>query len=385
MSIERSVDNTLRIDALPSLYLRAMRSGFSSLLWTLALVGCAAGPNAARRERAPSSPLPLAAKALPLPGAEGAVTLDYLAVDRAAGRVWVPAGRTASVDVIDAATDAIIRIAGFAIRDATIFGKPTQVGPSAVTLGEGWVYVGNRGDGSVCTIDPRTNTVAACLAFTSTVDLASTPDGLAFVAATREVWATVGAPPLGEAPPERAIVILDAASPPELKRKARVPIEGEAEGYAVDEAHGLFFTNLADRNRTVAIDVHTRSAVATFSPGCGGGGPRGLAVDSARRQLFVACTNGVVVLDAQSGRILARAETGEGVDNIDYLESRHLLYVAAARPEKLSVFTVAGDGALTRFAEAHTGRGVRVVVADARGRAYVADSVGARILAFEVP
>jgi hypothetical protein len=74
-----------------------------------------------------------------------------------------------------------------------------------------------------------------------------TPDGIAYVGATREVWATVGAPPLGVSPPDKAIVILDASIPGTLKHKGRVAIDGEAEGYAVDEAGGLFYTNLADK------------------------------------------------------------------------------------------------------------------------------------------
>src|SRR5262249_50626334 len=54
-----------------------------------------------------------AVQPLPLPGAQGVVTLDYFAYDRSRARLWVPAGNTASVDVIDGNTDAITRIQGF--------------------------------------------------------------------------------------------------------------------------------------------------------------------------------------------------------------------------------------------------------------------------------
>jgi DNA-binding beta-propeller fold protein YncE len=323
---------------------------------------------------------------VPLPGAAPKVLLDYLAVDRAAGRVWIPAGETASVDVIDVATLGIQRIGGFATAEAQVFGKTVRVGPSAVTIGDGVVYVGNRGDGKVCAIDARAASVLSCFPFASDGGLAATADGIAFVATTHEVWATVGAPPIGEAPPENAIVVLDASEPASLRSKGKVPIDGEAEGYAVDDAHGVFYTNLADRNATLAIDVRTRRVAGQWSPKCTGDGPRGLAVDPTTRKLFVACTDGIVVLDAGGdGRVLDRAATGAGVDNIDYVPSRHLVYVAAAKAARLSVFHVADDGHLSLVATAPTAQGARVVVADAAGRAYVADSAGGRILVFDPP
>src|SRR5437762_13069732 len=44
-------------------------------------------------------------KRINLPGATGAVALDYFAHDGATGKLWVPASNTGSVDVIDEKTD----------------------------------------------------------------------------------------------------------------------------------------------------------------------------------------------------------------------------------------------------------------------------------------
>lgn len=325
----------------------------------------------------------LRSRAIPLPGANGVVHLDYLAVDRARGRVWIPAGNTGRVDVLDIGSGALTAIEGFPTAEVVLLGKRALAGPTAVTLSEDFAFVGNRGDGTICAIDARTLERGPCLAF-ARPGLEATADGLAYVAATREIWVTIGAPPLGVRSASPAVAVLDASNPRALVRKALVPLDGAAEGYAVDEAAGVFYTNLEDLNRTIAVDVRARRVTASWDPGCGPDGPRGLAVDSARKLVFVACTDGVAVLDARRGGVrLASAKTGGGVDNIDYVESRRELFVASAQAPTLSVFRVGDGGQLTLAGQGPTARFARVVVADASGRAYVADPAGGRILAFE--
>src|ERR1700756_3716046 len=93
---------------------------------------------------------------LPLPGAKGSVTLDYFAYDNRSGRLWVPAANTGSVDVIDTTTNQIQRVEGFAVAQIELRGKLRSVGPSAVPIGNGVVYMGRRADSKICIIDGRT-------------------------------------------------------------------------------------------------------------------------------------------------------------------------------------------------------------------------------------
>jgi hypothetical protein len=74
-------------------------------------------------------------KALPLPGADGLVMLDYFAYDTANRRLWVPAGNTGSVDVIDAVTDRIKRVEGFSVQQVKLKGKLTPMGLRQSPLG----------------------------------------------------------------------------------------------------------------------------------------------------------------------------------------------------------------------------------------------------------
>jgi hypothetical protein len=105
-----------------------------------------------------------------------------------------------------------------------------------------------------------------------------------------------------------------------------------------------------------------------------------VAVDSGRGVVFVACTDHIVVLDAaKDGAVVASAPVGAGIDNIDYVESRHELFVAAAKPAKLAVLRFE-DGKLSTVRTAATARGARVVVADDAGTAFVGDPAGGRVL-----
>jgi DNA-binding beta-propeller fold protein YncE len=310
------------------------------------------------------------------------VHLDYLAAERERGRAWVPAGETGRVDVLDGRTGAVTIVEGFPTSEGEVLGKKLMLGPSAVAVGDGIAYVGNRGDGTICAIDARSFERLPCLRV-SAAGLATSPDGLAYVAPTRELWATLGAPPLGIRPEGGAILVLDASDPRALAPKGRIELDGAAEGYAVDPGRGRFYTNLEDRGRTVAIDVRTRRVVASWEPRCGPKGPRGLAVDTARNQVFVACTDRVVALDGSlPGAVLGTLETGAGLDNIDYLESRQQLFVAAASTATLTVIHVDRHGLLAPVATGETARFARVVVADGDGRAYVADPAGGRVLVF---
>jgi hypothetical protein len=94
---------------------------------------------------------------------------------------------------------------------------------------------------------------------------------------------------------------------------------------------------------------------------------------------MVACTYKVVVLDDQ-GKLLSQHETGAGVDNIDYLPSRHWLFAAAGKAAKLTIADVNDRGSLSGIAVVDTTPGARVVVAEANGNAYLADSANGRVL-----
>jgi hypothetical protein len=318
-------------------------------------------------------------KEILLPGATGLVTLDYFAWDRSTDKLWVPAGNLGRVDVIDGKTDEITKITGFQTKEIDLKGRKVVIGPTSVTVGNGVVYVGNRADSSICIINATTTKLGDCIHIASPADgIAAAPDGVVYVAPTEELWVTRGAPPLGIPSPDQSITILDASSS-KLRLKTKIPLGASAEGYAVDERRGLFYTNLEETKQTIAIDVHQRKVVSRWQSGCDEA--RGLALDKARRLLFVACSDRVVSMNVGGdGQVVGSVSTGDGLDNIDYAETQRTLYAAASKAATLTIAEVNERGGLNSVAVIPTTIGARGVVAGKIGTAYVADPVRGRIL-----
>ncbi|HET7453461.1 MAG TPA: hypothetical protein VFL12_12005 [Thermoanaerobaculia bacterium] len=304
---------------------------------------------------------------LPLPGGPGPILMDYIAFDPATRTVWVPAGNTGAVDVVDTGTGTIRQIPGFPTTEMGTGERKRRVGPSSVTIGDGTNYVGSRGDSKICAFDPKTFARGACHA------LDSMPDGVAYVGATKEVWVTT--------PRDKSIRILDAAT---LAEKQKLTFEGNPEGFAVDAKRGRFYTNLEDRDVTLAIDLKSRKTVATWKPACGEEGPHGLRADPEAGQLFVACSARVEVLDAAgSGAVLSSIDTGDGVDDIDYSAATHRLYAGAARAGRLTIASVDSAGKLSLAAAVETATGARNPAVTGTGAAYLTHSAQGELVVVE--
>src|SRR5216110_1995940 len=269
-----------------------------------------------------------------LPGASGVVALDYFAYDHSTGKLWVPESNTGNVDVIDESSDAVSQVTGFKTGEVELRGRKVTLGPTAVSVGDGVVYIGNRGDSTLCIIDAHSLERGGCLQVAPpSAGAAAAPDGVVYIAAIRELWITTGAPPLGISSADKSIQVFDASDPRQLKLKTKIPLDGSAQGYAVDNQRGLFYTNLEEAGNTIAIDVRSHKAVAKWDPGSRE--LQGLALDNARNFLFVACGDHVVSIDAgHGGKVIDSITTGPGLDNIDYSSEAKLLYAAASRSEE---------------------------------------------------
>jgi DNA-binding beta-propeller fold protein YncE len=308
-------------------------------------------------------------RTLPLPdGGTGDVSMDYIAYDPSTNNLWVPGGNTAAVDVVDVATGKVRQIQGLPTAEIQARGGTRVLGPSGVSIGKGVVYIGNRGGSEVCAFNARSLARVACQ------HLDSRPDGIAYVPPTKEVWVTT--------PGEQGIRILDGTT---LVQKAKLTYQGNPEGFAVDAKRGRFYTNLEDKDRTVAIDLKTHETVATWNPACGGGGPHGLGLDVAAGHLFIGCDATAEVMNVGGdGAVLSKVETGDGVDDIHYESATHLLYVGAARAAMLTIARADRAGKLTTIAQVSTQNGARNGAVTKDGTVYLAHGGGVKLPALVV-
>jgi len=115
----------------------------------------------------------------------------------------------------------------------------------------------------------------------------------------------------------------------------KLELGGKPEFAATDEK-GTVFVNIEDKSELVAFDPIKLTEKARWKlADCEE--PTGLAIDRKNRRLFAGCGGNkkMVVVDADSGKMLATPTIGEGCD------------AAAFDPDRSDAFASAGDGTIT--------------------------------------
>lgn len=127
------------------------------------------------------------------------------------------------------------------------------------------------------------------------------------------------------------MTVVDAVT---LDVLATVPLGGKPE-VAVSDGAGHVFVNIEDTAELVAIDQATHR-VSERWPLAPCDSPTGLAIDATHRRLFSVCANRLMmVVDADSGAIVARLPIGSAPDGAEY------------DPALALAFSANGDGTLT--------------------------------------
>ncbi|MDB4971129.1 MAG: hypothetical protein JWN44_6818 [Myxococcales bacterium] len=321
---------------------------------------------------AQQAPKPVApsVKPLPLPDGNGGIGFDDLRFDTTLERVLVPAGRTGNVDLIDPANGAATTIAGFTKVARYDSGHGQSV--TSVDVGEGYLFATDRDALRLAVVDLATRKIAI------QVPLASAPDYVRYVAATRELWVTQ--------PGKKRIEVfsLSKATPPVPTHAAFIDTPGGPESLAIDGKRGRAYTHKWKQS-TMAIDLKTRAITSTWSAGCGD--PRGIWIDEARGFLLVGCEDGTAtVLDvAHDGKLLSTARSGSGVDIIAYDAARAHLYLPGDESATMAILGVSAKGVLTILGVAPTVKDAHCVTADDRGNAYVCDPHHGQLLVIHDP
>jgi YVTN family beta-propeller protein len=242
-------------------------------------------------------------KTIPVSGDGG---WDYLAVDSAAQRLYVSHG--SKVVVIDLAKDAVV---------GEITNTPGVHGfVAAPELGRGIATCGRENKAAI--VDLKT------LQTITKVETGANPDGMLYESGQQEFYTFNGR---GE-----SATVIDTKS---AKVVATIPLGGKPEFAAADVKAGRVFNNLEDKSELVAIDTKTHAVVNRW-PIAPGEEASGMAFDEKNHRLFLGCGNKLMVMvDSESGKVLANVPIGDGVD------------ANAFDPATQLAFASCGDGTVT--------------------------------------
>ena len=162
-----------------------------------------------------------------------------------------------------------------------------------------------------------------------TIEVQGNPDGIMFDPFNERVWifshsapnATIGVGKAGS-----IVGTLDLGGAPEQ---------------AASDGNGKLYVDLEDKDSVAVVDAKSLQVTAKYDLSEKAKTPAGLALDAKNHILFAACRNAptMVVLDANTGKIITSLPIGTGVDG------------AGFNPSTMEAISSQGDGTLTIIKE----------------------------------
>lgn len=250
-------------------------------------------------------------KSVPLGAAPGGGEyFDYLTADSAGRRIYVSHGT--EVVVVDADSGAKVGTIGGLQRCHGIV-LVQEVGKGFITDGDG---------AKVVVFD------IATLKVSGEIKTEKDADSIIYDPASKHIFSFNGDP--------KSATVIDPASATVVKR---LDMGGGPE-FAVADGKGMVYNNIEDKNEVAAIDSKALTIKARW-PVAPAGGPTAIAMDREHRRLFSAGREPamLVMIDADSGKVLQSAKISGGVD------------AAAYEPETGNVFVSTRDGEIHIFHE----------------------------------
>jgi DNA-binding beta-propeller fold protein YncE len=293
-----------------------------SLCLALALV-LPAGPALA-------APLYHLVATVPLGGGE---KWDYLKID--AQRHWLYISHGAQETVVS-------------LRSLKIIGELTGLpGSHGITVdpATGNIWADSAGNSNAVEFSPKNFKPLA------SVPVVLDADGMDYDAASKTIFVSGGD---GNA--------LTPINPATAKPYPGIALGGSPESFLAD-GKGALYVNIIDKNELLRIDTATRKITARW-PTTGCLAPTGLALDGAKRLLFVSCRGGSMdVLNADTGVVVASFPIDKGTDSAAYDPVRH------------RAFSANGVGTLTVVDDSGPPKLLGVVTTEPGARTLAADPV----------
>ena len=214
-------------------------------------------------------------------------------------------------------------------------------------------FISDGGAGTVQIFDMKTHAVLG------SVPAASDADGIIYDRASNRVLVMCG-------DAHELVAFAPDVNPSGGEAAATVDLGGAPE-FAVADGKGKVFVNIVDKDEVAVVDTRAMKVVARWQT-APGARPTGISMDRERRRLFIGCRNQkLIVMDADSGKVVANFQIGAFVD-------------ATAFRDGL-VFASCGDGTLTIIREVSADKFelAQVVKTELGARTMAVASTGAMV------
>jgi len=247
-----------------------------------------------------------------LPDLEG--WMDHMAVDVKTRRLFVPAEQKKAMEIVDLAAGKVIHtITGFdgAPRKTVYLADANQI----------WVDDG----GSVKSFDASSYQLLKNIPFDLDKSAKLIPDNGNFDPKSGLFYVTITADAnSATATVKGSVEIVDTKTG---TRVGNIKLDGtDPSGIAFDAATPRMFVILGDTAQVQVIDRDKRAIIATWEI-TGGTQPHTVAIDTAHHRLFVGARikpghiykpGKMVVMDTETGKVVAALDTEGGADEIQY-------------------------------------------------------------------
>jgi YVTN family beta-propeller protein len=149
----------------------------------------------------------------------------------------------------------------------------------------------------------------------------------------------------------------------DAKLVATIPLGGSPEFPAVDSARDRVYVNLEDKSEVAVIDV-TKHAVVARWPIAPGEEASGLGFDPAHHRLFATCHNKMMVmLDSDSGKVMANVPISGAVDGCVFDETTQLVFASCGEGQTI-IAKENSPNDISVVQQLQTQRGARTIALD---------------------
>lgn len=269
---------------------------------------------------------------------------DYVTYDDQTDQVFVAHGDR--VAVVDAAKGTVI---------GEVQGVAGGTHGSAVSLATGQGFTDDGRNGMAVAFDLHT------LKITKEIPADVDADAIALDRITGRVFIIEGDP--------AALTVID----PKTDRAVATIKAGEKLEYGVADGRGSIYVSGEGNRDVVKVDARSNSIVSRWpTPNCMS--PHGLAVDTRAHRVFMGCLNKLMmVVDTNSGRVVAELPIGQGNDAVAFDSVRKRVFSSNGKDGTISAFQQVSPDRYVPLPSIQTVISARTMAVDPKtGRLFVA-------------